>query len=253
MRDARHAARQRREHERLADRFAHRLRLQPFECRGQRQRRSPRAGMIRCRSRSSAAPPSGTLADRMPAIGSQPVRAAMKTSSSEVSSGGIDSSTIEAVRIAFGISAAATAAGDDAERQADDASRSPAPRRRESRCSRPAPAPDRGPAGPYCSESPKSSRAARGKPAEILPAIELVEAEPAPARARAFRRSPFRRAIGPRSRPARAAPAPATPTTPRRSGTARSARRRTRKRVNGRRPPSRAATAAADDTRRASG
>ena len=67
--------------------------------------------------RRSPAPPG----DRMPAIGNQPVRAATKTRNSDVSSGGIDSRTSEPPRIGAGTAgAAAAAAGDDAERQADE-------------------------------------------------------------------------------------------------------------------------------------
>ena len=50
---------------------------------------------------SMNAPPSGTVADRIPAIGSQPVRAATKTRNKEVNSGGIDSRTTDAARMAF--------------------------------------------------------------------------------------------------------------------------------------------------------
>ena len=106
-------------HERLADHLAHRLRLQPLEHRGQRQRQ-----------RQQPARPGGAagrqaavrdVAERMPPIGSQPVRAATKTRKSDVSSGGIDSRT---TRRAPGSRPRARpprpAAGDDAERQADE-------------------------------------------------------------------------------------------------------------------------------------
>ena len=56
----------------------------------------------------------------MPPIGSQPVRAATNTRNSDVSSGGIESSTSDAARITPGKQAAAARAGDDAERQADE-------------------------------------------------------------------------------------------------------------------------------------
>ena len=56
----------------------------------------------------------------MPPIGSQPVRAATKTRKSDVSSGGIDSRTSESGANRAGQHAAAAAAGDDAERQADE-------------------------------------------------------------------------------------------------------------------------------------
>ena len=65
-------------------------------------------------------PVAGSPGDRMPAIGIQPVRAATKTRNSDVSSGGIDSSTSETPRMAPGSAPAAAAAGDDAERQADE-------------------------------------------------------------------------------------------------------------------------------------
>ena len=48
------------------------------------------------------APPAGSVADRMPAIGSQPVRAAANTRNSDVSSGGSESSTTDTARIAPG-------------------------------------------------------------------------------------------------------------------------------------------------------
>ena len=56
----------------------------------------------------------------MPPTGSQPVRAAAKTRKSDVSSGGMDSSSSDAARIAPVSEAAAAAARDDAERQADE-------------------------------------------------------------------------------------------------------------------------------------
>ena len=59
------------------------------------------AGTTRWRSRSMNPPPSGTVADRIPAIGSHPVRAATKTRNKEVNSGGIDSRTTEAARMTF--------------------------------------------------------------------------------------------------------------------------------------------------------
>ena len=59
------------------------------------------------------------LSDTMPPTGSQPVRAATKTSSSEVRSGGSDSSTRDAARIGARHEAAAARAADDAERQTE--------------------------------------------------------------------------------------------------------------------------------------
>ena len=90
---ARHAARERRQHERRADHLAHRLRLQPLQHRGERKADAP-----------SPAPPDGEadvarrLAD-LPPIGNHPVRAATNTRNNDVSSGGIDSRTSEMKRI----------------------------------------------------------------------------------------------------------------------------------------------------------
>ncbi len=56
----------------------------------------------------------------MPPTGSQPVRAARNTRTSDVRSGGIDSSSTDAVRTRLGQQPAAAAAGDDAEREADE-------------------------------------------------------------------------------------------------------------------------------------
>ena len=58
----------------------------------------------------------------MPPIGSHPVRAATKTRKSDVSSGGIDSSTTDALAHDPDKQTAAPASGDDAERQPDGAS-----------------------------------------------------------------------------------------------------------------------------------
>ena len=114
------AARERREDERFADRLAHRLRLQPLEHRRERQRRSPRRHDEVTQQIERARRSPARVADRIPAIGNQPVRAARNTSNSDVSSGGSDSSTSDIARIDGRQRAAAAAAGDDAERKADE-------------------------------------------------------------------------------------------------------------------------------------
>ena len=73
------------------DRFRHRLRLKALERRGHRQReREHRQRQMPQTHRAATTDHDGSLAvdDTMPPAGSHPVRAARKTSTSDVTSGG---------------------------------------------------------------------------------------------------------------------------------------------------------------------
>ena len=136
---------------RLADRLAHRLRLQPLEHRRERQARARRTGttmwleqaLRRC-----------WTSCRRPAASR--FCAAAKTRNSDVRSGGIDSSTSDAARIARGHDAVAPRAGDDAERQADERGERRAPSARGCRCCSARSGMRSATGRSYCSERPKS-------------------------------------------------------------------------------------------------